>query len=301
MKPTLLAALLFLLPSLLAAAESPRRLAVVFDAGDPSERDLFLDLAQEYRSREAVFPYELRDDERTDPIAKGKLLSKLATCDLVVAIGNAATDFAVTEVEEVPVYFVDATVVPGRSLQSPSVAGLFGFSVEDLLDAAKTLRLDAVGLAYTPGYEPVAEWIRAGAAARGLAFVSRRIALPKELPSDVRDLGEKSKAIWLVGDPLLVRGAGFDFIQDFSLSERFPIIGPGRWAVLRGALLGSAPDHAAQKAVAVRAIDSILKDRRLPAPRLQAAARGGMILINAPLASKWDVKAPEGPRWRWLR
>lgn len=300
MRSTLLAALLLVPPSLLAAADPPRRLALVMDETDPAERDLFLGLAQVYRSREQVLSYELEKAHRNDPIAKGKLLASLESCDLVVAVGNGATDFAVSELEDVPVYFVNATVVPGRSLQAASVSGLFGFSVDDLLDAVKTLRVRTVGLAFTPGYEPVAEWIRAGAAARGLAFVSRRVASPKEIPPAARFLIGHSKAVWLVGDPLLVEGAGYDYVEELSLSEAVPLVGSGRASVDQGALLGSAPDAAAQEAAAVRTIDAILRERRLPGPRL-ASARGGVILINAPLAARWKMSAPAGPRWRRVR
>lgn len=301
MKSWLLAALLVCLPALQAAEEPARKIAVMVDGEDRSERDLYLGLVQVFRPRERLLTYELRDVQRTDPIAKGRLLSALQTCDLVVAVGNGAAEFAVSEVEDVPVYFVDATVVPGRSMEAATVSGLFGYSVEDLLDAVKTLRLGLVGVAYTPGYEPVVELVRQGASARGLPVVARRIGSAKELAPGVRSLLERARVIWLLGDPLLFRGAGYEFIQENTLSAEVPIVGGGAWAVSHGALLGSSPSSAQQEAEAVRTIDSILQRRPEAGARLKPAARGGVILLNAALAAKWKIKAPEGPRWRRVR
>lgn len=301
MRSWLLAALLVCLPPLQAAEEPARKIAVMIDGEDRAERDLYLGLVQVYRPREKLLAYELQDVQRQDPIAKGRLLSALQTCDLVVAVGNGATDFAVSELEDVPVYFVNATVVPGRSLAAPSVSGLFGYSLEDLLDAVKTLRFGLVGLAYTPGYESLAEQIRQGASARGVPLVARKIGSAKEVAPAVRSLLERARAIWVLGDPLLVRGAGFEFIQENTLSAAIPVVGSGAWAVSNGALLASAPSAAEQEAEAVRTIDSILERRPNPGPRVKPAARGGVILLNAALAAKWKIRAPQDPRWRRVR
>jgi ABC-type uncharacterized transport system substrate-binding protein len=301
MKSWLLAALLVCLPALQAAEEPARRIAVMVDEGDRAERDLYLGLVHVYKPRERLLTYELRDVQRNDPIAKGRLLAALQTCDLVVAVGNGATEFAVHELEDVPVYFVDATVVPGRSLEAASVSGLFGYSVEDLLDAVKLLHLGRLGLAYTPGYEPLADLVRQGADARGVPVVARKISSSKELAPAVRALLDRARVIWLAGDPLLMRGAGFEFIQENALSAAIPLVGGGPWSVSHGALLGSAPNEAQQEAEAVRTIDSILERRPGTGPRLKPAARGGVILLNASLAAKWKLRAPEGARWRRVR
>ncbi|HEX4048380.1 MAG TPA: hypothetical protein VH309_11125, partial [Elusimicrobiota bacterium] len=182
-------ALLALLSAPRVSAEPPRRrLALVIDESDVAERALFDRLFAAYRARDSVLRFELARDRIENPITKGKLLSDMETCDLVVAVGDGATDFAAAELEDVPVYFVDATVVKGRLLLSPSVAGLFSYSVEDELDAIRALRLGPVGVAFTPGYEPVAEWVRRDAAARGLAVRERMIARKKDLGPAVRAL-----------------------------------------------------------------------------------------------------------------
>ena len=300
MKPVFLAALLAFLPVLRAAAEPPgRRIALVIHADDPRERGLYDKLAQAYRGRASVSLYELDAALVSNPIAKGKLVAQLVTSDLVVAVGDGATEFATRELEDVPVYFADATVVAGRALASPSVSGLFSYSVDGLLDAVKALRLGIVGVVFTPGYEPVAEWIRAGAAARGLEVVEKKVSASKDLSPVLRGLLERSRAIWVVGDPLLVRGAGFEFIEERTLSLGVPVVGPGEWDVAHGALLGYRADPGEQTAAAERSIDLLLGRRA--APRLAPAPRGGTILLNATLAGKWRFAPTRGLRWSELR
>src|SRR5437763_159078 len=128
MRPAVLAsALLACLPASRAAAQPPRRIAFVIDVDESSERALFERLAKNYGGRASVSVYELDRADMANPIAKGKLLAELEARDLVVAVGDGATEFTARELEDVPVYFVDATEVDGRRLQSPSVSGLFSY------------------------------------------------------------------------------------------------------------------------------------------------------------------------------
>jgi ABC-type uncharacterized transport system substrate-binding protein len=272
----------------------------VIDTGDRAERGLFDALAAAYRSRASVSLRVLDEAAIANPIAKGKLLADLENNDLVVAVGDGATEFAVRELEDVPVYFVDATIVAGSRLASSSVAGLFSYSIDGLLDAVKALRLGAVGVAYTPGYEPVAEWIRIGAASRGLEIVEKKISAPKDIAPAVRGLLERTRAIWVVGDPLLMRGAGFEFIRERTLSLNVPVIGGGEVDVRRGSLLGYRAVLADQAAAAEKAIDRLLR-RGLAEPRLNPAPPGGTLLLNATLAGKWKIEPTGDLRWNKLR
>lgn len=268
----------------------------MLDAADPGERGLFERLARNYASRASVSMYELDASRMTDPIAKGKVLAELEARDLVVAVGDGATEFTARELEDVPVYFVDATMVDGRRLQSASVTGLFSYSVDALLDAAKALRLSNIGLVFTPGYEPVASWIRGGAVLRGMNVVEKRIDAPRELPPAVRGLLDKARAVWVVGDPLLARGAGYDLIREQTLSAGVPMIMNGEWGVRRGALLGHRSDPDDQAAAAGHRIDEALRGAE-PPQRLHPAPRGGETLYNSVLFRKWRLEPPAGARW----
>ena len=284
-----------------SAKEPASRVALVIDKADSAERGLFETLAKAYRGRAKLSLYEFDDVLIADPIAKGRLLADLETRDLVVAVGDGATELAAGELESVPVYFVDAAIVKGRRLASPSVSGVFSYNVEDLLDALKALRLDVVGLVFTPGYEPVAELIRGGAASRGFEVFERRISSPKEVAPTIRSLLDRARAIWLVGDPLLMSGAGFEFIQERSLSLHVPLVVPGKRGVERGALLGYQSDLEGEAIAAERAIDLLLRRRRGETARLSQAPGGGLVLLNETLARKWGFGPAGRLRWRMLR
>jgi ABC-type uncharacterized transport system substrate-binding protein len=116
----------------------------------------------------------------------------------------------------------------------------------------------------------------------------------------VRALLQRTRAIWVVGDPLLVRGAGFEFIRERTLSMNVPVIGAGEWDVKHGALLGYRAAAAEQAAAAERSIDRLLR-RGLEEPRLNPAPAGGVVLLNAALAERWKIEATGDLHWSKLR
>ncbi|MBI2384454.1 MAG: hypothetical protein HYV14_00415 [Elusimicrobia bacterium] len=287
-----------LTPPSSAAAPAPRAVTVVVGRADAP---LLRKLTAAARGRAALSVHSLKPNESADPIEKGRLLASLASMDLIVAVGDEATAFVTRELEDAPVYFVGAGLVPGERLSSPSVSGLFSYSVESLLDAVEAMLPGTLGLAYTPGYEPVAAWIRKGAAERGLPLSERRIASLKELAPAVRDLLETSRAIWVVGDPMLVRGAGFEFLRERSLSRGVPMIANGPWEVRQGALLAFEPEAVGLSSRAAEMLGSILDGELAPEERLQSAPREGALLLNGALVDKWNISPPAGRPWRLLR
>ncbi len=285
-----------------AGAAPARRVALVV-AGDAGARSpLFDAVSRGLAGRDAVTRFVLRPDEDADPIAKGRLLADLQERDLIVPIGDAASRFVTDELGGTPIFFVGAGVVAGESLRERATGGVFSFSVSALLDAAKALKLRRLGVAYTPGYEPILDLIRTGAAARGLRVTGRRIAAPKELGPAARDLLDREQAVWVLGDPLLARGAGFEYLRERSLSRAVPLISTDPGAVARGALLGYEPPQGALAAVAVAGVSRRL-DRRASSPgeRLQSAPAGGTVLVNAVLARKWGLPPGPEPGWRRVR
>jgi hypothetical protein len=300
MKSLAALSLLFaVLPSAAAARATRRSVAVVVAGGEAAPRPLFDRVARGLGSRDAVSRFVLSPDEDADPIAKGRLLADLAERDLVVPVGDRATAFVTGELEGSSACFVGAGAVDGAALSGGAVGGVFSYSVSDLLDAVRDLGVPALGVVYTPGYEPVAGWIRTGAAARGLRVAERRVAAPRDLPAAARAVIGPGQAVWIVGDPLLIRGAGFEYLRERALSLRVPLIASDPWAVRHGALLAyeASPRSEAERAVAVAA--SMLSGPAAPAP-LRPAPRGGVVLVNAVLARKWGLAAA-GHGWRPVR
>ncbi|MBI3565700.1 MAG: hypothetical protein HY079_10930 [Elusimicrobia bacterium] len=285
-----------------AGATPPeRRIAVVLDDAEAEVRPELATIARSFRARPDASFVRLAPRLLADPIVRGRVLADLETRDLVVAVGDDAAEFAAREVAEVPVYFVDVSVIRGDRLASPGVSGMFSYNVDALLDGVKRLKLDRVGLAYTPGYEPVADWVRRGAAARGLALTETRIADVAQVAPAVRGLLRGARAIWLVGDPLLARGAGFEFLRERALSTGVAIIAPEPASVRRGALLAfeGPADPLTREAGAT--VDALLRGEADPRGRLRPAPAGGALLLNGALADKWKLLVPRGEPWRSIR
>lgn len=290
----------FLAPAA-ARAEAPDRVAFVVADSERAGRAIFEKVSRALGPEAEVSRYRLHEDQLSDPIKKGRLLAELANRDLVVAVGDEATDFAARELaEDVPLYFVGAAVVEGRRLQSRAVTGVLSYNVDVLLDAVKSLGLGPVGLAYTPGYEPVVEWIRRGAAERRILLTEKRVDGLKDLAPAIRGLASRSRALWVLGDPMLVRGAGFEFVAERALSTDEAIIGVDEWGVRRGVFLAYEPSTDALSAAARAGIARALKGGAA-ALRLEQAPAGGTVLLNGPLAQKWKLGAGEGGRWRMIR
>lgn len=291
-----------------AAAPLPReqRLAVVLEAGDERQRPVLERIRKTVagmRGPPALSVHEFRREELADPIVKGRLLAALAGGDFLVALGDGAAELVTGELEDVPLYFAGVSLLGGERL-APTVSGTFSYNVDRLLDAAQSLWSGRIGLAYTPGYEPFADWVRRGAAARGLQVRERVIATPKDLAPAVRDLLEHSALLWLAGDPLLARGAGFQFVAEQALSREVPVIAAGGWEVRHGALLAFASDPEALAAEAAAEVEARLRSGRVPAPkaaRLRQGPARGVLLFSEPMASKWKVKPPPELPWRMVR
>jgi len=126
-----------------AAEPGPRKVTVVVERRDAAMLDKLAAAAQ---GRAVLSVHELAPSA-LDPIEKGKLVALLQSRDLIVAVGDGATEFVMRELEDTPVYFVGAGLVRGEDLSSPQVSGLFSYSVESLLDAVQAMLPGTLGLA----------------------------------------------------------------------------------------------------------------------------------------------------------
>lgn len=293
------AATLLAAAALAAAAPAPRRVAVVLDSSDADQRAVYERLARDLASEAEVARYELGESDYSDPIAKGRVLADLQSRDLVVPVGDEAARFVTGELEDARVYFVGVRQLPGEALRSPEVRGMFSYNADALLDAAKALRFSRLGLAYTPGYGPVADWFRRGAAERGLALVERRVDGPRGVASAARELLARSRAIVVAGDPLLVRGAGFEYLREGALARAVPLILQGPWGVRHGGLLVYEPPVNGLADEAAAAVGDVLAGR--DGARFRPAPPGGTIVMNGALAGRWGLSPPPGERWKIVR
>jgi len=291
---TRLAALL--LAARWSAAAPPASVAVVVDA---------VPAAASFRTAVAALPGNGRvtvvamdAGVEADPIARGRLLARLARADLIVPVGERATGFVLAEREDVPVFFVGAaSLVPGGALADPGVSGILPYNVAQSLAAVRALGLSPLALAYTPGYERIAGLVESGAQALGVAVIRRPIRARREMGPAVRDLMARARVVWVLGDPLLTREAGFAFLVEQSIAARVPVIAPGRFEVERGALLATEPAVDALAGQAVERLQAILAGGTAPdGARIREAGDGAHVLYNRALVARWNFTP--GPGWR---
>lgn len=289
-------AALWLVPSALRAA----RIAVVVDPAGPDPAAVVRAVGDAAGTDAVVSVKELPAGEAVDPIAKGRLLASLQAADLVVTLADRATAFVLAEREGVPVYFVGASsLLEGSKLASPGVSGVLPYGTDEALGLIGRLGLSPVGVAFTRGYREVERRLAAQAAGHGVTILPREIDERSEVGPAVRDLTGRAKVVWILGDPLLTRGPGFEFLVEQSLLARVPVIAPGRFEVERGALIGTAPDWTRLATVAGAGVrDSLGQGAGAGGDRVREAPPGGVFLVNDRLATKWGFAIPEGIRWR---
>jgi hypothetical protein len=224
----------------------------------------------------------------SDPVRRGRLLAQLLAADLVVPVGDIATTFVASEIEEGKVFFVGATQLPGTFLQREDVGGVLAYSPAEVVAVVDKSLPDAVlAVAYTPGYEAILSEIHAAASARGLKVADVRIRSRKDVPSALRTLGPDVGVLWVLGDPEINRGAAFDYIVDFCLRHQLPLVGTGAWEVQHGALMGHESDAKAYVAKAFPIVASLTARAAMPQPAVQSGPDSGRILLHPALQKRY--------------
>jgi ABC-type uncharacterized transport system substrate-binding protein len=192
--------------------------------------------------------------------------------------------------------------VRGGALALHGVGGILPYNIEESLNLIAALGMAPLGIAFTAGYAGVAAVVEAGAKARGIKLIKRAIDVRGDVGPAVRDLTREARIVWLLGDPLLSRGAGFQFLVEQSLASHVPVIAPTRWEVEHGALIGSDPDWTAMATLAGTGLrerfaagSTVLDDRIVGAPA------GGTFLVNRTLIAEWGIPMPSGTAWKGIR
>lgn len=283
---------------ILSASSAPARgaetrLTIVIEANDAMKASVLKNIGGG--------PVTVREFDRSlvsDPIAKGRLLAALQAGGMLVTVGDAATDFVLTELDDPSVFFAGGRLIAGHRLASPSVAGILGYNIDGMMDAVAKLWSGKVGLAFTPGYEGVAAWVRAAAKARGLSVIDKKVSSRREIPAAVSELVDQSRVIWIVGDPMLARGAGFQYLAERALSRDIPIVAASPWELRNGAFLSIETPSKALADQANAAIQALARGEKPSGPDLQQAPAGGMILLNGALVERWKVQPPANLQWR---
>lgn len=235
--------------------------------------------------------------ELSDPIANGRLLSRLQASEGVVAVGFDAAAWAARELEGVKVHFVGGvTRVAGPTLTARGWTGELPYGAAPLLDFAKTEGWSRVGVLHAPGYEAVLPELRRAAAARGLRLTVQEAVSGKVIPALAAALADDCHALWLLGDPVLTRGAGFAYLVELSLSRRLPLIVPDPDMLERGAFVSWEADWATAAAEAAKVARAARTEAGWPRARLALGGGTGRIHVNEVLRRRWSPSKAGGTR-----
>lgn len=273
----------------LAAAEGSGAAGVVILSGE-ADRSAAAALERAIRGPASLTRRELAAESLSDPIRKGRLLSEILAADLVVPVGDDATDFVAHEAEESRTFFVGAARPAGDVLRRPHVGGILGYSGEDVLSVLDRWRPgSSFALAYTPGYDGLARAIRREAERKGMRVVEVPVARRAALPPALRALPEGTSALWILGDPLLTEDVAFEYLLEFTLSRQLALVGPSAREVERGALFAMASDPERLARAGAAAVRRILAARSLPEPRVAFGPAGGTVLVHPVLRRRFEL------------
>ncbi len=290
---------LIALAGLAGFTAAPPPVVLLTEGGDPASEALAVAVQKRLAPSHAVRRVGFARAQLDDPIEKGRLVASLTEAGVVVAVGDAAVELASRELEDVPVYFVGAAIVRGKDLASSALSGTLAYSPEDVLDAVPERWRRGIGLLYTPGYEGVVARIRSAAQARGGRLIERKIPSLKELPATAEGLLGSAPAVWVLGDPILARGAGLQYLVEASLSRGVALIGSEPSEVAAGAALCSVADR---EALAAQASGDIERMSTSTAREIGAreAPSGGAIVYQPSLAERFGLPV-KTPRWRKIQ
>lgn len=225
--------------------------------------------------------------ELTDPIASGRLQARLQVSDGVIVVGFDASAWASRELEGVRLHFAGGmSRVSGAALKARGWSGELSSGVR-MLEFARAEGWKRVGVLYAPGFEGVLPALRQAAAAKGVALETRVVAGRQAIPEAAQALADTCSALWVLGDPILTTGAGFDYLVGLSLSRRLPLLAPEPSMVDSGAYAAWDPDWAAAAAAAAKMTKGADGAVVWPEAGVTLGGGGGRMRVNEVLKRRW--------------
>jgi ABC-type uncharacterized transport system substrate-binding protein len=285
---------------LLAGGARAALLSVVVDELKPDTRKVIAALERDLGTDNQIRVHTLGSLDLSDPVAKGRFLAQVAAADLVVPIGDPAALLVSEELDDLQTFFISAGGLSGQVLGRRHVAGILSYSPEETIRVAKALlpRAKDIGMLFTPGYEGVSLRMQSAAVEEGFSMTLYRVGSRQEVGPAVREAVTRSDLVWIVGDPLFTQDLVFAHLLQESLRFKKPLAAPLPGLVKKGALFCTVPDgeRLAQLASETLAVLLAGQGPARGADRVRAAPAGGSVLLNRPLAEKWDIRVPSSLR-----
>ncbi|MGQ0645799.1 MAG: ABC transporter substrate binding protein [Elusimicrobiota bacterium] len=289
----------------LSAPAEADTLAVVMDGLKPGYQKVIRTLERDLSAGNTIRIYDIGAIDFSNPVAKGRFLSQIASADLVVPIGDPASRLISRELEDLRTFFIAAAALSGEYLGRQQVAGILSYSPEETVRVARVLlpELKVISVFYTPGYEGVVTRMKSAARGMGFAVDAHRVKSRQEVGPAIRTAAARADLFWIAGDPLLTQDLIFSYLLQESLNQKKPLAVPVPHLVEKGGLFCTVPDQDKIAQLASTTLTSFLSPGFQPSDqnRVQPAPREGYVLINRRLAEKWDIDIPPSLRlWEGL-
>lgn len=225
--------------------------------------------------------------ELNDPIVSGRLQARLQVSDGVIVVGFDAAAWASRELEGVRLHFAGGmSRVSGAALTARGWSGELSTGVR-MIELARSEGWKRVGVLYAPGFEGVLPALRQAAAAKGVTLEARAVAGRQAIPEAAQALAKACNALWVLGDPILTTGAGFDYLVELSLSRRLPLLAPEPSMVDSGAYAAWDPDWAAAAAAAAKMAKGADGAVVWPKAGVTLGGGAGRMRVNEVLKRRW--------------
>jgi ABC-type uncharacterized transport system substrate-binding protein len=283
-----------LLAILFAGGVRAARLSVVMDGSQPRHVKLVAAVTKSLSPKNRIQVFDIRTVDVTNPLEKGRFLSRVAAADLIVPIGDAPIRLVSDELEDLQVLFVAGEGLRGDYLGRLQTAGILSYSPAETIRVAKILlpRMKTIGVLYTHGYEFLVDRMKAPCRDAGIELHSYKIGTRMEIGPAVRRSAARDDLIWIAGDPILTQDLVFAYLLQESLPLKKPLASPIPALVSKGALFCTVPDPDKLSALVSTAVERMLSSD-LPFPedqRLQGGPDNSYVLVNRGLADKWGIK-----------
>jgi putative ABC transport system substrate-binding protein len=202
----------------------------------------FQDYLAQDRPAAAVTVYTLSDDTRTSVL--GRITHEPPS--VLVTLGTAATTFALTQVEGIPI--VAAMLLDmGPVTRAPHATGVsLEFSVEtSLMWLTRILPgYEAVGVLYDPTQnQQTVDTASAVGSRLELELVTERVATPRDLRAAMDQLARRTDVVWGIPDQTVLSPQTAQQILLFSFRHRIPFVGLSSEWVKAGALYALDRDY----------------------------------------------------------
>ncbi len=247
--------------------------------------------------------FELNKNDMSNPIQRGQFLSQIAAGDLVVTIGDRASEFITGELDQSNIFFVGAGHLSDSAMSSSRIFGIMQYSQSETVQVIRKLfpRSTHIGVMHTAAYSKLLTTLRKEASAFDFTVVDNVVRANKDVGPAAREILDQSDVLWMMGGDMIMNDLALNHTLTQALVRLRPIVVPSVRKVRQGGLFCMMPDYAKLGEQAANTIKSMITDSlKVPERRIGFCVPTSMIAMNKRLAGKMNVEIPEHMKVIWI-